>query len=66
MARLWTELDLQACKHCAAKCGCHECGHSSICEHGRPQFVSMINSAVHNLLGAEAIDNSPAAREHDL
>jgi hypothetical protein len=39
VARLWTELDLQACKHCAAKCGCHECGHSSICEHGRQRNI---------------------------
>jgi hypothetical protein len=33
--RLWSQEDLQACKHCASTCGCHEYGRSRICVHNR-------------------------------
>ena len=42
MDRLWTQADLQACKHGAAICGCHECGHSRFCVHGkRKRFCTL-------------------------
>jgi hypothetical protein len=37
--RLWSQEDLQACKHCASTCGCHECGRSRICVHNRQRTL---------------------------